>query len=149
MFQQCRHIQTNGSRCRQVALNERSFCYYHRNRQPRRRRSIIRAQPHTATYDYGAIPVADCAAALQIQAPVELLFSRRLHAIAEVGALTITESVSCLLMRLSGRRSLRFVACLVYIAESVPPAVYPKGLISVFVQTKLGHLGNCFAPVAV
>ncbi|HZD49477.1 MAG TPA: hypothetical protein VE178_12110 [Silvibacterium sp.] len=71
MFLQCRHIQTNGSRCRQIALNERPFCYYHQNRQPRRRRSMIRLQPHTQTqtYDYGAIPVAP-----QIQPPVDLLF---------------------------------------------------------------------------
>jgi len=71
MYQQCRHIQTNGYRCRQIALNEKRFCYYHQNRQPRRRRSLIRTQPATQTYDYGAIPVAEPG---QVLPAVELLF---------------------------------------------------------------------------
>ncbi len=82
MFQQCRHIQTNGYRCRQIALHERQFCYYHQNRQPRRRRSLIRTPPATQTYDYGAIPVQESGAPCpdsgtwvqQVLAPVELLF---------------------------------------------------------------------------
>jgi len=78
MYQQCRHIQTNGYRCRQIALSEKQFCYYHQNRQPRRRRSVLRAPANTQTYDYGAIPVADPSAQLQAQVQVlpavELLF---------------------------------------------------------------------------
>jgi hypothetical protein len=58
MLQQCRHIFTGGRRCRQVALNDRPFCYYHQNRQPRRRRSLTRAAAPTQTLDYGAIPVS-------------------------------------------------------------------------------------------
>jgi hypothetical protein len=80
MYQQCRHIFTAGHRCRQVALTIGPFCYYHQNRQPRRRRSIIsaiRTQPHTLTatptYDYGAIPVSEPATP-EIQPPVQLLF---------------------------------------------------------------------------
>jgi hypothetical protein len=75
MNQLCRHIQTSGRRCRQVALTNGQFCYYHKNRQPRRRRSIVRVDPHThtQTYDYGAIPVSGHPAP-QILPPVQLLF---------------------------------------------------------------------------
>jgi len=65
MLQQCRHFQTNGSRCRQVALSDGPLCYYHRHRQPRRRRSLTQAQTRTQTHsanqtlDYGAIPVSE------------------------------------------------------------------------------------------
>lgn len=34
MLQQCRHFQTNGSRCRQVAVTGRPLCHYQQNRQP-------------------------------------------------------------------------------------------------------------------
>ncbi len=77
MLQQCRHIFTAGRRCRQVALTSGTFCYYHKNRQPRRR-SIVHTDPHThtptQTYDHGAIPVPAPAAAPEVQPPVDLLF---------------------------------------------------------------------------
>ena len=77
MYQQCRHIQTNGYRCRQIALSEKQFCYYHQNRQPRRRRSLTRTPQPTQTYDYGAIPVAEPGqpqVQVQVLPAVELLF---------------------------------------------------------------------------
>jgi hypothetical protein len=74
MQQLCRHVQTNGARCRQLALRSQPLCYYHQNRQPRRRRSIL--QPQTQfqtqlqTLDYGSIPVTQP----EICEPIQVLF---------------------------------------------------------------------------
>jgi hypothetical protein len=31
MFQECRHLMPNGSRCHSPALREKSYCYYHQH----------------------------------------------------------------------------------------------------------------------
>jgi len=46
MFQECRHIKSNGSRCRAAALKGKPYCYYHHRLHAIIRRSAAPAAPY-------------------------------------------------------------------------------------------------------
>jgi hypothetical protein len=53
MHQECRHIKTNGEKCRAAALHKSHWCFFH----DRSRRKPRRRQTQTQTLDAGAITV--------------------------------------------------------------------------------------------
>lgn len=59
MYMACRHIKTNGLRCKSPALNESQFCYYHA------RVHSIGAQPD-AKYGPMHLPTPEDAASIQL-----------------------------------------------------------------------------------
>lgn len=65
MLQQCRHFQTNGSRCRQVAVTGRPLCHYHQNRQPAAAAPSSRPRVRPSTTEPSLSPS---------HAPLELVF---------------------------------------------------------------------------
>ena len=72
MYDRCRHIRVDGARCRAMAINGKTFCYFHLHH--RRRKPA--PPPKPTAVDYGAIPVNAPAAQTALDLDLPLLEDR-------------------------------------------------------------------------